>query len=140
MKTSIIFLSLIFLFFSCSEPTTTDEVKENVEVNKTTGDQIPDGEFIQKYPSGAVQIKGEMSNNERVDLWTAYYENGMKQSESTYQNGVLHGRTASFYTNGQVRYIGYFLGGQKDGKWEFYTEEGKFEKSEMYLKGKLTKE
>jgi antitoxin component YwqK of YwqJK toxin-antitoxin module len=84
MKTSIIFLSLIFLFFSCSELTTTDEVKENVEVNKTTGDQIPDGEFIQKYPSGAVQIKGEMSNNECVDLWTAYYENGMKQSESMY--------------------------------------------------------
>ncbi len=140
MKTSIIFLSLIFLFFSCSEPKTTDDVKENVEVNKTTGDQIPDGEFIQKYPSGAVQIKGEMSNNERVDLWTAYYGNGMKQSESTYQNGVLHGRTASFYTNGQVRYIGYFLRCQKDGKWEYYTEDGKFEKSEIYLKGKLTKE
>lgn len=138
IKYTLILLSAILL--SCTN--TKKEIPENKESkveNKSTENQIPDGEFIQKYPNGSVQAKGDMLNNKREGLWTAYYKNGFKQSESTYQSGVLHGRTASFYTNGQVRYIGYFMGGKKDGKWEFYTEDGQFEKSEIYVKGKVKK-
>lgn len=137
MRYSILLLVVGFFLLSCKN----SEIKENnnqIEKTETStvSSKVPDGEFVQKYPSGGIQIKGEMKNDQRVGLWTSYYENGMKQSESTYQNGILHGRTASFYTNGQVRYIGYFLGGEKDGKWEFYTEQGQFEKSEMYLEEK----
>lgn len=140
MKKSIILLIGTLVLFSCQNAKTEKEAnqKEKTE-SSSVSSQVADGEFVQKYPSGAIQIKGEMKNDQRVGLWTSYYENGMKQSESTYQNGVLHGRTASFYTNGQVRYIGYFQGGEKDGKWEFYTEQGQFEKSEMYLEEKVTK-
>jgi antitoxin component YwqK of YwqJK toxin-antitoxin module len=135
-----IILTLITLI-SCTNPeSNTVEKEEAVKEDKKAAKHFPDGEFIKRYPTGGVQVKGQMLNNEREGLWTAYYKNSVKQSESTYQSGVLHGRTASFYSNGQVRYIGYFLGGEKDGKWDFYNEDGQFEKSELYVKGKLSKE
>ncbi|MCT4581694.1 MAG: hypothetical protein N4A35_09780 [Flavobacteriales bacterium] len=138
MKLTVIMLAYSLLLFSCNEANQKEIIKEEVEAPHPETNQVPDGDFIQKYPSGAIQIKGKMLANQRDGLWTAYYENGAKQSESTYQNGVLHGRTASFYKNGQVHYIGYFLGGKKDGKWEFYSEEGVLDKSEIYSKGKLS--
>jgi len=136
------FLTILILIIlvSCGNSESNNIEKDKaVQEEKKTGKQFPDGEFIQKYPTGAVQVKGQMLNNKREGLWTAFYKNSVKQSESTYQSGVLHGRTASFYTNGQVRYIGYFLGGKKDGKWDFYSEDGQLEKSEVYVKGKLSK-
>lgn len=135
MKTKITLLISLFILVSC-----TSTEKKEVEKDKVVKEQqIPDGDFIKKYSNGNLEIKGEMSNNERVGLWTAYYESGIKQSESNYENGYLHGRTASFYPSGQVRYIGYFLGNKKDGKWDFYLEKGEFDKSEMYVKGYVKK-
>lgn len=141
MKTFIITLSMLLALVSCSNSESDKgQVSNATEDQLVDSNQFPDGEFVQKYPSGTIQIKGDMLNNKRDGLWTAYYENGAKQSESTYESGFLHGRTASFYTNGQVRYIGYFFGGNKDGKWDFYTEDGELEKTEMYVKGELSTE
>jgi len=139
MKTIIIIFFSLWALISCgSTEVKKNENTETENIEVTLEDEIPDGDFIQKFPSGAIQIKGLMLNNKREGLWTAYYENGVKQSESTYQSGVLHGRTASFYTNGQVRYIGYFLGGKKDGKWQFYLEDGELDKNELFVKGNLS--
>lgn len=130
----------VYTLMSCANVEETLEKPVEVKTEKRVEvKERPDGEFIQKYPNGNIKIKGEIHNNERVGLWIAYYENGMKQSESTYQKSILHGRTASFYKNGQVRYIGYFFGGKKDGKWELYTEDGKLEKTETYVKGVSSK-
>ncbi len=142
MKITVILISILIVAVACTtensvEEPTKQEKKNTTEIAATP--QIPDGDFVQKYPNGQIQIKGEMRNNKRVGLWTAYYPNGVKQSESTYEKGILSGRTASFYKNGQVRYIGYFLGGKRDGKWDFYSEQGNHDKSEMYVKGELSK-
>lgn len=140
MNTKITLILLVLTLTSCTNPEVKQIEKTEVKKENTAEvQQIPDGDFIQKHSSGSLKIKGKMLNNKRDGLWTAYYEGGNKQSESTYQNGILHGRTASFYTNGQVRYIGYFLGGKKDGKWVLYTEEGEFDKSEMYKQGILSR-
>lgn len=138
IKFAIIILTLNFL--SCRN-TEGEQAKENNASSEKLIDvkQIPDGDFVQNHLSGNLKMKGKMLNNERDGLWVAYYENGVKQSESTYLNGTLHGRTASFYENGQVRYIGYFFGGKKDGKWDFYLKEGELDKNEIYVKGELSK-
>lgn len=138
------FITILLFFitvYSCSNSKETLPKKEEiVKESNTEKKQIPDGDFIQKHPNGAILVKGKILNNKREGLWTTYYQSGIKQSESTYKSDVLNGRTASFYTNGQVRYIGYFLNNKKDGKWDFYTEDGDFEKSQLYVKGKLSKE
>lgn len=141
MNRLVILIILTQLLFSCSNVEKETPQKKEVKTETRVEEKIiPDGDFVQKYPNGGTLIKGQILNNKREGLWTAYYPNGVKQSENIYESGVLHGRTASFYSNGQARYIGYFLGGKKDAKWDFYSDDGKFEKSELYVKGKLTKQ
>jgi len=137
-------LIIVSAFFISSCSNTEDEVADKAEVfvasDQPVNGKIPDGDFSIKYPDGTIKINGQMLDNKRVGGWTSYYESGVKQSETTYKNGILNGKTASFYANGQVRYIGYYMGGKKEGKWEFYNEDGTFEKSELFVKGKLRKE
>jgi len=134
MKIIIIIILVTLTLASCSNVKDKEGVKiETIEQEK----DLPNGEFVKKYPNGYIQVRGEIYNNERVGLWVSYFESGIKQSESTYRNGILYGHTASFYPNGQIRYLGIFLNGNKEGEWKVYSEEGKLLKNNVYKNGKL---
>ncbi|MGI6292418.1 MAG: toxin-antitoxin system YwqK family antitoxin [Bacteroidales bacterium] len=62
---------------------------------------------------------------ERDGKWTAWFENGKKNSEGTYVNGKEEGKYTVWYPNGKIRYTGYYKNGERNGKWKFYNEEGK---------------
>lgn len=57
--------------------------------------------------------------------------------ERTYLNGKLHGRSISYYRNGQVKMKGQFLKGKFHGKWEAWYEDGHRKFEIHYNKGKM---
>lgn len=109
--------------------------EKNNKKNSTSynpADGLAEGINITKYPGGQTKMKGEVLQGKRHGLWTTWRQNGMKWSESTYNLGVLEGKTVSYHENGQVNYIGYYKNDKKDGKWIFFDEEGAQIKEEVF--------
>lgn len=127
----------VLLFTFCEN--SKHKKKSDKILQKTTIENVKqsDGLYLEKHDNGQIKIKGEILQNKRIGIWTSYYKNGIKQSENTYIDGVLSGKTVSFYTNGQVRYIGYFIKNKKDGKWNFYSKQGDLDKTLEYKGGEL---
>jgi len=102
--------------------------KVSVEVSTPAKVDIPDGPYVENYPSGALRIKGTYRKGLKEGQWTAYYESGQKWSEDHYVNDTKPGPTKSFYINGVVRYTGYYNQDKEKGLWYFFNKEGKEEK------------
>jgi antitoxin component YwqK of YwqJK toxin-antitoxin module len=100
---------------------------------------LPDGPFESYYPNKNIKVKGNVVGGKREGVWTSYHLNGNKQSENEYKAGVLNGKTVTIFENGQIMYIGYYLDGEYDGQWFFYTKEGELSKEIIYNKGKVVK-
>ncbi len=137
------FLSLALLF-SCgnSDQNAESEGKNEAEIitEPTVQEKtIPDGDYVEYHENGALSIQGQILNGRKEGLWVSFHDNGNKQSESTYSNGVLHGKTATFHPNGQLMYLGYFKHGERDAVWAFYNENGTQLKEVIYDSGKEVK-
>lgn len=61
-----------------------------------------DDEHKQKYSEGFFLL------GKKHGEWTYYYENGNKQEQSHYNNGLLSGSVLYWYDNGQRKAEGYF--------------------------------
>jgi antitoxin component YwqK of YwqJK toxin-antitoxin module len=119
---------ILILSFSCTE-TTIDKrtTNQSVEEVNTTGLQE------QYYPNGELKMSGKLNNNgQKEGIWISYFENGKKNSESNFKNGVNDGYSMVWYPNGNVRYFGDYKDGKKVGDWTFYNEEGVFIKTESF--------
>lgn len=102
-------------------------------------DLLPDGPFESYYPNKSLKAKGNVVNGKREGVWTSYHLNGNKQSENEYKKGVLNGKTVTIFESGQIMYIGYYLEGEYDGQWFFYTKDGELSKEIIYSKGEIVK-
>jgi hypothetical protein len=134
---------LSFLIFACAG----QEEKETIDIESsttaveeaTTTDIAPvdtiskPGETVEYHPNGALKTRGKLNENgNREGLWVAYYDNGIKWSESYYMDGIRDGHSLTFYPNGQVRYIGEYKNDEKIGEWKFYNEDGTLQKEENF--------
>ena len=54
-----------------------------------------------------------------------YYSNGKTAKEINYTDGVEHGDSISFHSNGQIREKGRYIHGKKEGIWEMYYSDGR---------------
>jgi antitoxin component YwqK of YwqJK toxin-antitoxin module len=141
MKISILYFSL-FLLIGCSgksdEKGNQSEVKQKIENEPnslTTNDKQARGEknYQEFYDNGALKIEGNKDiNGQRSGIWTSYYENGIKWSETYYRKGLKDGHSITFYPNGQVRFIGEYKNDEKYGEWTFNNEDGHPISTESY--------
>ncbi|MEN8928247.1 MAG: hypothetical protein ABF242_04255 [Flavobacteriales bacterium] len=123
MKKFYCILLLSALMTNCKERGTVNKkAAANIEQESETG------KHIEKYPNGAIKIKGDMVKGQRQGLWESFYENGVKWSESTYLFGVRQGPYKIFYPDGKLKILGAYQNEEKSGIWYFYNEKGKFEK------------
>jgi len=149
MKNTLFILLTVGFFISCTsvnEESKNEVTKHTIEQNEvkvTIEDQsdvkVENGPFIEKFPNGGIKIKGEMLNGNRDGVWVAYFQSGIKQSESTYLNGVLNGKYAVFYENGNIRMAGYYDNGERDGVWRLYKKDGAFDRQINYKDGEELK-
>ncbi len=58
------------------------------------------------------------------DKQVVYYNNGQVQFMQQYLNGIKHGEYKDWFKTGQIRTIGYFNMGMRNGTWKWYDEKG----------------
>ncbi|MBN1950807.1 MAG: hypothetical protein JW801_06360 [Bacteroidales bacterium] len=113
----LIYIGLILVGFS--------SCKQSALVLKES--EIPDGVFYsedQMKPYSGICI--------------VYYP-GTRQlkEELTYADGLLNGRVASYYKDGQLKRLGRFVKGEMDGKWEGWFGNGQKQYIAHYRNDKL---
>ena len=57
-------------------------------------------------------------------LYTEWYENGNKQTESNFVNGVTDGLQSVWYENGHIQGKGIYQIGKRHGVWSYYYDNG----------------
>jgi len=146
-KLSLIVVLVMGLFIaSCGgkeveevpEPEKKEEPKKKVtksEKDVFKVDDLQDGVFETKYPNGQLKLTGNVIAGKRSGLWVSYFENGVKQSENEYSNGVLEGKAATFYPNAQLMYLGNYKNGKYHGDWVYFNQDGTPKKKIVYEYG-----
>ncbi|MFH1004387.1 MAG: hypothetical protein V1781_02670 [Bacteroidota bacterium] len=134
MKNKITFYILFIachLIFSCSSDSEKEKEKAlsvDTSLHGLTGviEKNPPtqyGDYIVKYPSGIIKMKGFYVNGKREGQWVSFFENGNVQSEGFFKAGLRDGRTTVYYESGKKYYDGFYKDGKEAGKWIFYDEQ-----------------
>lgn len=71
-----------------------------------------------------IVAKGQYTAGKREGVWTTYYLNGNKASESHYQKGELSGLKTTWYEGGQKLTESHYLNGKADGNSTSWYENG----------------
>ncbi len=139
--TYIILLSVVVLFTACG-PKNQEKV-----VMASYADGKPKLEYVyilndkgdkqlyketQYFPEEKKYIEGTYDQYSRRDgEWTSWYENGRKNSQGTYENGLLQGKYTVWHPNGKVFYSGKYKNGVKIGTWSYYDTLGRLTHTEI---------
>ncbi|MBD3636150.1 MAG: hypothetical protein HUJ25_02320 [Crocinitomicaceae bacterium] len=136
------FLFILAILSSCNDngnESESDSVVSTESPDTSSTNVAPNSEqsdpskTVEYFPNGQVKMEGKINENgNREGLWIAYYETGVKWSESYYIDGKRDGHSLSFYPNGQVRYVGEYKNDIKVGTWTFYDEEGNLVNEETF--------
>jgi len=138
MKKEFLFLFASFLIFGCSQeqskrvlesphPLTKDSEK-SIELEKITG------EHVETYSNGQVKISGMLISDKRAGIWRSFFDNGNKQSQTEYINGLRSGQSIVWFKNGNIRYQGHYEADKKIGNWVFFQKNGQVSKEVNYNK------
>ena len=66
---------------------------------------------------------------------TLYFENGKPRAFWDMVTGEPSGQMVALYPNGLARLKGQYVNGKREGKWTFWTPDGKLESTTTYEKG-----
>lgn len=118
--------------------------------------KIGNGHFVYAYPDKKVEMTGRYTHGQKDGLWMSYHYNGMLSDSTTYANGHPIGMSLGFYPNGMLKDSNTILpdgsgtkiswhtngtissagilapGGKKNGKWQFWHNNGKLSAIELY--------
>ncbi|PCJ53815.1 MAG: hypothetical protein COA79_22380 [Planctomycetota bacterium] len=109
------------------------------------------GKWVSWYKNGVKFCEGEMGNGKEYGKSVIWFENGSKYVESEMNNGLINGKATIWYENGMKEFEGQCVDDlpldvlkfwNQDGtlnKKEYYDSKGKFQKRELFEKGKLVK-
>lgn len=87
---------------------------------------------------GRVISQGEMENQKRIGKWIYFHPNSTQiMSEENYSDGELHGRTTTYFSNGNKTEEIDYVHGIQHGIHNYYSENGVLIKKLKYENGKL---
>ena len=116
------YFKLFILLISIISCTSSGEDSNLINQSKVES-EIKSDSLIKHYDNGNVKIAGSLVNNLREGLWVSYFENGTKQSEHNYNDGLLNGSITVFINSGKLLYQGFYVEGKQHGKWIYYNKE-----------------
>ncbi|HIF39992.1 MAG TPA: toxin-antitoxin system YwqK family antitoxin [Planctomycetes bacterium] len=100
-------------------------------------DDLRDGRWEFWSESGGLSRSGEYRDGVQEGAWSEWHPNGSRRSEQTYRQGLLTSIHTLWYTNGQVKETGLYVGGLRQGPWQFYDFQGNPDKrTGTYLNGR----
>lgn len=84
--------------------------------------------------------EGKFFEGQQIGNWKHYYlENNQLRFEGGYENGLETGLHTFYFFDGSVKRRGTYLGGEKDGIWEYYNEEKELTVTIEYESGREVK-
>jgi TonB family protein len=95
------------------------------------------------FLSDTLQMSGAYSDKRLTveeGLFTYYNELGQKETEKTYEKGVLNGRHTTFYRNGRIESEKSYIDGTVEGRSVYYYKSGVLSSETVYAGGKLSGE
>jgi antitoxin component YwqK of YwqJK toxin-antitoxin module len=78
------------------------------------------GDYVDKYPNGIIKFTGFFRFGQRHGQWLAFYDNGIKWSECTYDKGKKDGESIVYFPNGNMQYKGWYKNDLQDSIWIYY--------------------
>jgi TonB family protein len=57
--------------------------------------------YLEYDQNGMLTVSGNILNQHKDSIWTTYYSNGKKQSETPYSNDIVEGTYRKWYSNGK---------------------------------------
>jgi antitoxin component YwqK of YwqJK toxin-antitoxin module len=103
---------------------------------KAAFDTLRDGDFVQRYPNGIIQLKGFYAAGKREGEWAAFFPSGKLQSEGFFTHGKRDHHATVYYESGKKMYEGMYKDGLMIGKWIYYKPDGTVDHEEDNGKGK----
>lgn len=92
------------------------------------------------YSSGQKEMYGRYRNGVRHGLWTYWFKNGRKWSESAFENGLRTGKSVVWLESGFKNYEGNYSKGRPHGTWTFYAPDGSRNKDVIFEHGEKVNE
>ena len=89
------------------------------------------------HPNGQLQELSYYKNGHRDSISSTFDSLGNIMYKNAYLKGVRHGKTESWWDNGQLKHSGWLNNEQYDSTWFFYNREGKQESIRNYKLGLL---
>jgi hypothetical protein len=83
---------------------------------------VPD--WVVRYPSGRVRARGPHWRGDRQGPWTFWHEDGWKECEGEYMQGIESRIWTFYHPNGRACARGELDGWWRQGPWEFWDDTG----------------
>ena len=132
---NIIYIVCLLILVSCSE----DDQVSTKEISTPDKVQTPSVEV--KEVSQLEERDGVMYEPSKEEPFTGrhviHHENGQKQVEGNYKEGMKDGHWTYWYENGQKESEGNFKEGMEDGLWILWDENGQKKSEGNYKDGEL---
>jgi len=107
------------------------------ELKETHTIRMEKGVWTRFYQNGSKQAEGKFVNGIREGLWTKWYDTGKMQSEGNYINGKMEGVSMSWHANGLKELEGKYSDGNKEGLWTEWYEKGKKAGEKYFVSGEV---
>jgi len=100
-------------------------------------------EFVSYHANGRLKEKGITDKDIRTGEWKIWNSKGKLSKIVLYENGQIVIEkdpkkikdVVTFHDNGRIKEQGQTYMGHRDGKWKFYNEKGKLNRTILYLVG-----
>ncbi|MEJ6616697.1 MAG: hypothetical protein QNL61_07275 [Crocinitomicaceae bacterium] len=127
MKTKILFITLITILVSCSEPEKKENEKTEAVIQEEDLIEIKNGVFTEYYTGKkAIKFQGRQDKDGLRDgTWLFYSEAGVELSMTNYEHGVKQGHSIVKYPTGAIHYMGEYKDDKPVGIWKTYDSAGK---------------
>jgi antitoxin component YwqK of YwqJK toxin-antitoxin module len=99
--------------------------------------ELKEGWWRKYYPNKQLAEELKFVNNKEEGSWVQYYTDGVLKLKGNYSHGEKEGDFVMYHSNRKVEAKGNYSHSLKNGIWNYYSEEGKQVKEEVFKNGKL---
>lgn len=91
-----------------------------------------DGRYLAWYENGQKALDYTFEKGKKQGAWIAWYQSGQKYFERHFKDDLEHGTDIEWYPNGQQKYLRTYENDKKHGLWGMWYENGKPEHQGYY--------
>jgi len=125
MSRAIIYTITLFLF-------TVSVFSQNI--NKFDANGKRHGMWEKKNTKGELLYKGEFNHGTPINEFKYFFSDNTVKATIKYENSSI-AHSTTYYYNGKIKAKGDYVNKKRNGKWNFFSEEGVVISNENYING-----